>query len=178
MDDLSTYYSKPLVYYILLSRRVCETGRLWRFSCSSKKCSFSSVKFTFATLKSSIGYHDHDHSAIFEKPPWTFFGAQNLSRRKPYKNICPIALEAQIPRFPWLRFNGLFHQDSSWVGPGALVKSAAQLKDLQIKALCFFETYLGLDGSNMNLWKPLGGSKLFFVYGVWWNLQCQVSSRK
>ena len=60
--------------------------------------------------------------------------------------------------FPWLRFNGLFRQDSSWVGPGALVKSAAQLKDLQIKA--FASSKLTSDSKRFE--HTLGGVQVIF----------------
>ena len=96
---------------------------------------------------------------FLKNPLEHFLGSPNLSRRNPEKNICPIALGGpKFSMFPWLRFNGLFRQDSSWVGPGALVKSAAQLKDLQIKA--FASSKLTSDSKKVRTY--LGGGPSYF----------------
>lgn len=163
-DELSTYYPKALVYYILLSQRVCETGRLWRFSCSSKKVFVLFSEIHFATLKSSIGYHDHDHSAIFEKPPWTFFGSSRPQPKKPCKNICPIALEAQICRFPWLRcISPRFVLGRS----RCFGQISCTTQGFADQSLCFFETYLGHGRFEHESLETLGGVQVTLHLRVW-----------
>ena len=113
-----------------------------------------------------MGYHDHDHSAIFEKSPLNFFfGCKKPQQKKPNKNIYYlIALWRLTPTVSLAQ--GLFHQDSSWVGPGALVKSAAQLKDLQIKAFASSKLTSKRREQTKNLWKHWGGSSYYSSKGM------------
>ena len=120
-----------------------------------------SVKDSFCKVwYSSIGYHDHDHSAIFEKSPFEhcFFGKTKPQQKKPNKNIYYlIALWHLTPSF----------LGSEFISPRFILgrsrcfgQISCTTQGFADQSFCLFETYLEQTRTNQESLETLGGFKL------------------